>query len=121
MLGKRRAEDLLPAIIDGLLAWSRVLAVKETSRNYLGKVRLACGDLRATIACFEHPSIRRAKSTIMGLADAPAEKTACPQISCEPTYPVGKDGRRSCFGNVVSVGVCVPAARAVGTATRRAW
>ena len=64
----------MPATVDGLLAWSRVFAVTETYRNYLGKLRLACEILRVTTACFEHPSIRRAKSTIMGLADAPRKK-----------------------------------------------
>ena len=74
VLGKGRAEDLLPASADGLVAWSRVFAVKETYRNYLGKLRLACEILRVSTACFEHPSIKRAKSTIKRLAAAPRKK-----------------------------------------------
>ena len=48
--------------------------MKETYRNYLGKLRLACEILRVSTACFDHPSIKRAKSTIKALADAPRKK-----------------------------------------------
>ena len=40
------ASDLLPPTVDGLVAFSRAFRVKETYRNYVGKIRLACEILR---------------------------------------------------------------------------
>ena len=68
------ASDLLPPTVDGLVAFSRAFHVKETYRNYVGKIRLACEIPRLPTDSMDHRSIARAKSTNQAFAAAPAEK-----------------------------------------------
>ena len=63
-------ERELPPTVDGLLAWSRVFAVKGTFSNYMAKLSLACEIAGVSRKSFSHPSIARAKTTI-GSAQAP--------------------------------------------------
>ena len=64
----------MPPPVDGLVQWSRVFAVKNTFRNYLGKLRLACEILRLPTCNLDHPSVKRAKATILALSTAPKAK-----------------------------------------------
>ena len=66
----------LPPTPDGLLAWSRVFAVKGTFCNYLCKLSLACQIAGVDCSAFEHPALKRAKRTIGSLENAPRPKRA---------------------------------------------
>ena len=67
-------DSIMPPSVDGLLQWSRAFAVKETFRNYVGKIRLACELMRLSTASLDHPSIKRAMATIRTLSAAPRAK-----------------------------------------------
>ena len=64
----------LPPTVTGLLAWSRIFAVKGTFANYLSKLALACEIAGVSKQCFEHPSVKRAKATIGSLQAPPKPK-----------------------------------------------
>ena len=63
-----------PPTVSGLLAWSRIFAVKTTYANYMYKLALACEMAGLSKDCFHHPSIIRAKRTISSLQGPAKEK-----------------------------------------------
>ena len=54
----------LPPCIDDLLAWSSLFRHPRTFSNYLGYLRVGCELVGVSVSVFQHPSVRRAKSTI---------------------------------------------------------
>jgi hypothetical protein len=57
--------DVLPPTLDGLLQWSRLFRHHKTFGNYLSYVKLACELQGQAIDVFRHPSLRRAKASIL--------------------------------------------------------
>ena len=66
----------LPPTPNGLLAWSRVFAVRGTFNNYLSMLALACQIAGVNATAFEHPCLKKAKRTIGSLEAAPRTKRA---------------------------------------------
>ena len=64
----------LPPTVTGLVAWSRIFAVKNTYTNYMSKLALACEIAGVSRKAFSHPSVARAKRTIGTLQSAPKPK-----------------------------------------------
>jgi len=56
--------DILPADLDGLLAWPRLFRCHGTSGNYLLYVKLACEIKGVSVDVFQYPSLKRAKASI---------------------------------------------------------
>jgi len=69
-----RGAALLPPPLDGVLAWSRMLANRRTFSNYLGKLVLVCELLRMPTESLKHASVTRAGRTIKAIATAPLPK-----------------------------------------------
>ena len=73
-MGIAKPGSELPPTPDGLLAWSRIFAVKGTFQNYKGKLCLACQIAGESQEAFAHPALKRAKQTIGSLEGAPRPK-----------------------------------------------
>ena len=56
--------NYLPPQVDWLLAWSRLFRCARTFQNYKGYVKTSCMAVGVSIEVFEHPALRRVRSTI---------------------------------------------------------
>ena len=55
----------LPPTVEGLVAWSALFRCVDTFSNYLSHVRLGCELVGVSCGALDHPSVRRAKRSVL--------------------------------------------------------